>query len=94
MQVDVGMIKLTPKDATWQNLPYYAVEVYLDTWTVSGNLKTWNSIKSWCDHTYGNPGDIWVERTARWYCNNGTFYFKKEQDRTLFLMRWTNETVT
>ena len=36
----------------------------------------------------GNMIDWLKNRNIDWYQNKGTFYFKKERDRTLFLLQW------
>jgi len=36
----------------------------------------------WCVQQYGKPG-------ARWFEKQGKFYFKNEQDMTMFILRWS-----
>lgn len=31
------------------------------------------------------------DKDVEWYQNKGTFYFKKERDRTLFLLQWVGK---
>jgi hypothetical protein len=68
---------------------YYCVE------PVGGN---WREIEDWCINTYGaSTGSIWAQEidkstplvNERWYANNRKFWFRKEQDRTLFIMKWS-----
>ncbi len=49
----------------------------------------WDELIDWCKETYGpTPADgIWTPN-ARWYVNNGKFWFRKESDRMLFLAKW------
>ena len=42
----------------------------------------WHLHKTWCEAYVGCRGEHWD------YTNSGHFYFEKEQDRTLFLLRW------
>ena len=62
---------------------YYCVE------PVGGN---WMEMESWCLDTYGNCGSAWdkaTEPNARWYMNDRRFWFRKEQDRNWFIMKWS-----
>lgn len=64
---------------------YYTAE------PIGGN---WREMETWCYETFGNAGDkLWGEPKApepaqRWYMNNRKFWFRKEADRTLFVMKW------
>lgn len=53
------------------------------------DMHTWNEMVEWCVEAYGpTPRDgVWTP-SARWYINNAKFWFKKESDLTLFLLRW------
>lgn len=62
---------------------------------VGGN---WREMEDWCISTYGSStGSIWAEQVdkltakpgERWYANNRKFWFQKESDRTLFILKWT-----
>jgi hypothetical protein len=61
---------------------------------VGGN---WREMEDWCISTYGSStGSIWAEQVdkltakpgERWYANNRKFWFRKESDRTLFILKW------
>lgn len=39
-------------------------------------------VYDWCVKTYGPPGD-------RWYVYYGKYMFKNEQDRTMFVLKWS-----
>jgi hypothetical protein len=61
---------------------------------VGGN---WREMEDWCINTYGETtGSIWAEEVdkktpapgERWYANNRNFWFRKESDRTLFILKW------
>lgn len=67
---------------------YYCIE------PIGGN---WREMEDWCIATMGaSTGSIWAEEVdkktpqpgERWYANNRKFWFRNEQDRTMFIMRW------
>jgi hypothetical protein len=75
---------LTLSEGTVYGARYYCVE------PVGGN---WLDMETWCLDTYGNPGSLWdknkaPEPNARWYMNDRRFWFRKEQDRDWFIIRW------
>jgi siroheme synthase (precorrin-2 oxidase/ferrochelatase) len=63
--------------------------------TVSPTGCNWNVVSKWCQETFGaSTGSIWAEQVTpnpgeRWYENNAKFWFREEEDLTLFLLRWT-----
>jgi hypothetical protein len=63
---------------------YYTVE------PVGGN---WPEMETWATKTFGPPGSIWdIEGYAhRWFMNDRRFGFRKERDRTLFVLRWSSQ---
>ena len=67
---------------------YYCVE------PVGGN---WREMEDWCIQICGETtGSIWAEAVnktipqpgERWYGNNRKFWFRNEQDRTMFVLKW------
>jgi hypothetical protein len=67
---------------------YYCVE------PVGGN---WLEMEKWCLQTCGeSTGSIWAEEKykhaanpgERWYGNNRKFWFRDEQDRMMFVLKW------
>ena len=67
---------------------YYCVE------PVGGN---WLGMEKWCIQACGeSTGSIWSEEKykhaanpgERWYGNNRKFWFRDEQDRTMFVLKW------
>ena len=63
---------------------YYCVE------PIGGS---WREMEHWCHTTFGLAGEhIWGEKAPepaqRWYMNNRKFWFRDEQDRLMFVMRW------
>lgn len=45
-------------------------------------------IQEWCDEIYGDKGD-WSDPDCRWWTSNRKYIFKNEEDRTMFVMRWS-----
>jgi hypothetical protein len=67
---------------------YYTVE------PIGGN---WRAMEDWCIENYGeSSGSIWAEEVSkttpmpneRWYANNRKFWFRTEQDRMIFVLKW------
>lgn len=59
---------------------------------IGGN---WRDMELWCYQTFGETSNIWSETKnltpeplKRWYTNNRKFWFREEQDRTLFVLKW------
>lgn len=50
---------------------------------------TWADMMQWNIDAFGPTPDngVWTPN-ARWYVNNGKFWFRTEKDRTLFLLKW------
>lgn len=72
---------------------YYCVE------PIGGS---WLKIETWCNEVYGESGSLWVDTNngerwqkavpnARYYLNDRRVWFRDEADRTLFVLRWTNQ---
>lgn len=45
-------------------------------------------IQNWCDEIYGDKGD-WSDPDCRWWASNRKYIFKNEEDRTMFVLRWS-----
>jgi hypothetical protein len=52
-------------------------------------------MEAWCVEMFGegNVSPIWGEEKApepaqRWYTNNRKFWFRDEQDRMIFVLKW------
>ena len=64
---------------------YYTAE------PVGGN---WREMEQWCVEHFGSAGDhIWGTEKApepqqRWYMNNRKFWFRDDQDRMIFVLKW------
>ncbi len=53
----------------------------------------WREMEAWCYEMFGNAGDaLWGEKAPepayRWYMNNRKFWFRDEQDRMIFVLKW------
>jgi len=55
---------------------------------------SWVEMQEWCLNQFGNSGKhIWGSNETpapqeRWYMNNRKFWFRNEQDRLMFVMKW------
>lgn len=47
----------------------------------------WASITQWCKETWG-PMGIWGDAASPWKRMGPKYFFKHEQDRDLFVLRW------
>jgi len=76
---------LVLSEGTVYGARYYCVE------PVGGN---WPEMELWCHETFKDTGPIWGETTPnpaqRWYANNRKFWFRTEQDRNWFMLRWSS----
>lgn len=68
---------------------YYTVEPIF-SWALGWGNRDWNDMVAWCVSTFGpTPQDgIWTPG-SRWYVNNAKFWFRKEEDKMLFILRWS-----
>ena len=84
------VVKTITSEGAVYGQTYYCVE------PVVGNVKwVWHEMEAWIRDTMGpSTGYIWGENPApqpgeRWYANSAKFWFRDEQDRVLFLLRWS-----
>lgn len=49
----------------------------------------WHDMENWCKSTFGDtPSDgVWTPN-ARWYMNNGKFWFREKKDLEWFVLKW------
>lgn len=54
-----------------------------------GGVETWDRMVEWMVATFGptSKDGVWTPG-QRWYVNNARFYFRNEQDRDWFLLKW------
>lgn len=63
-------------------------------YTVQPEGGNWREMEAWCVEMFGDRGEhIWGEEKApepaqRWYTNNRKFWFRDEQDRMIFVLKW------
>ena len=78
---------------------YYYVETVHRFYCVEPVGGNWLEMEKWCIQTYGeSTGSIWAEKKykhaanagERWYGNNRKFWFREEQDRTMFVLKWSS----
>lgn len=70
---------------------YYTVQPVL-TWNLDddwGGIDRWESMVEWCTHTFGaTPSDgVWTV-DMDWYINNAKFWFRSEEHRAMFILKW------
>lgn len=76
---------ITLSEGTVYGSRYYTAE------PIGGN---WREMEAWCYEIFGTAGEkIWSEEKApepaqRWYMNNRKFWFRDEQDRMIFVLKW------
>jgi len=78
-------------DLTLDEGTVYGAKYY----TVQPEGGSWKDMELWCHQTFGETSNIWSETKnlapeplKRWYMNNRKFWFREEQDRTLFVLKW------
>ena len=58
-------------------------------YTVRPVFFDWMILENWAIGMFGNPSDMWDSNCGRWYMNDSKFWFRKESDRTMFVLRWS-----
>lgn len=84
-------MKLELEEGRVYGARYYTIKP-IPSWDPDGDwggVDTWNSMVEWMVATFGpTPEDgVWVSG-QRWYVNNARFYFRNEQDRDWFILKW------
>lgn len=66
---------------------YYTVKPVIDPYATPH--PGWLDMMEWCVETFGPSAEMGVwEPGAAWYANNAKFWFRNEQDRIMFVLRW------
>lgn len=70
---------------------YYTVRPQFN-WSLTGDwggIDSWRDMMEWCVATFGPSAEdgVWSPG-ARWYANNAKFWFRNQEDQTVFLLRW------
>jgi len=75
---------------------YYTVEPIFTAHVQTWFKREWVEMEEWAIETYGDPGSVWDVTefqlplvNHRWYMNDSKFWFRTEQDRTMFILRWS-----
>jgi hypothetical protein len=63
-------------------------EPYLTVTPVNADGEKLNDMTVWMYNTFGLSPDL-KEANARWYANNGKFWFRDAQDRDWFVLKWS-----
>jgi hypothetical protein len=62
---------------------FYTVE------PIGGN---WREMEQWAIDTFGESSSLWVNPEdmdkCRWFGNDRKFWFRNEEDRTMFVLKW------
>lgn len=85
------MTELVLEEARVYGARYYTVHPVI-TWDLNGdwgNIELWNKMMEWMIATFGPSAEngIWTPG-MRWYANDAKFWFRNEQDRDWFILRW------
>jgi len=50
----------------------------------------WSKMMTWTVNTYGptNKEGVWYPG-ERWYANNAKFWFRNQEDLTMFVLKWS-----
>jgi len=51
------------------------------------SAREWNELGDWVVDTMGNSD--WSVEHARWVGSNQKYWFRDEQDRTMFILKWS-----
>jgi hypothetical protein len=83
-------MKISTGEGTVYGRTYYCV----GPWFGGDHPPPWPEMEQWVVETMGpSTTSIWggspPKRGERWYANNGKFWFRDEQDRSLFILRWS-----
>lgn len=79
-------------ERVWGPRLYYGVRVP-DQWRGGEvtSVHDWENWQNWICEVIGSKGNVWDcdSIDPRWFTNNSTFYFRNEEDRSMFLLRWS-----
>lgn len=71
---------------------YATAKPVYDPTVTQGFNRSWDEAVTWCVEQFGPTKMPWEtigsKKLQRWYVNNSTFWFKNDEDLTLFLLRW------
>lgn len=60
-------------------------------YTIKPVFGDWTTLEHWAVDTYGPPASIWLDggECKRWYMNDSRFWFREQEDVTVFMLRWS-----
>ena len=76
-------MKFTVEEARWHGCRYQLVKPGHE------RTATWYELETWCKNSFGTAGDPFKPVSCRWYYNNGKFWFRKDSDLSMFMLRWS-----
>jgi hypothetical protein len=82
------MNDLILNEGTVYGAQYYTVEPKM-TWDPNWYNQYWQDMENWCVKTFGSKPKLVITPNARWYANNGRFYFKDREDQMMFVLKWS-----
>jgi len=94
MQIDYDVNSLYPGIISTPYIPKMSLilsegRIYgAKYYTVRPVFGSWKVLEAWARETYGEPCDIWDIKCGRWYMNDSKFWFRKESDLTMFVLKW------
>lgn len=87
MQADTKVTDILLSEGTVFGARYYTVE------PIGGS---WLEMETWCSEVFGSASSVWegtftTTDAGRWYANNRKFWFRREKDRTMFILKWSGQ---
>lgn len=76
-------MKITTSLGAVYGRTYYCVE----PWFGSDHIPLWQDMEAWVIEIMGPSTTSNLDE--RWYVNSVKFWFRDEQDRVMFLLRWS-----
>lgn len=89
--IDPGMmeiereIEIVCDEQEYDGLTWYTVEAQGGIF--SARREWWNTAMNYARATFRNETGAWNVMDGDWLANNSKFWFKKERDRTLFVLK-------
>ena len=82
--------KLELDQGTVYGQTYYTVRPKTVYFGPEYNKMDWDTMLDWCVNTFDSPPEdgVWSP-SARWYANNARLWFREEEDRAMFVLRWS-----
>jgi hypothetical protein len=81
-------MELICSDGTVFGARYHTVRPVFPAHAPTWFKPEWDIMVEWCVEKYGPSPSLFEPPPGRWYVNNSRFWFRNEEDLTLFLLRW------